>query len=183
MLFPVFILVILFGVFLVGLVVAVLISDRRRPSRPRSVVPPPPPRIQREERLSILTRLADRRITVEEAEQRLLDLGDPVPSAIPPPPPPAAHSGGGSGCGTAAVIVFAACIALLLLLMIMWFVRFQRMDVHHSSMMRSPAVQIDSRTSFPDTGPAVIRREEAEIIDDEDPDWQEVEYPTPLEQP
>ena len=73
-------------VVLVGLVIVVLVC--RKKGSPQPVTPPAEPsegecRMARSE---ILQKLANKEISREEAEQKLVGLGDPVPPVMPPSP-------------------------------------------------------------------------------------------------
>lgn len=181
MMIPLLIPIVLLGLLLVGLVVAIAVSDRRGPpaAHPRPSPPVAPP-MQREGRLDILQRLADRRITVAEAEQHLLALGEPVPPAMPPPPP-ASTGVSGRGCLFTAILFFlAVCLALVLLFMLMGGIRVashqSRYDRMHAVAERPVAV-----TRF--TGPDPSSPVDAEITQETFEHWEQVEPSSKEESP
>ena len=88
-------------VVLVGLVIVVLVC--RKKGSPQPVTPPAEPaeggcRMARSE---ILQKLANKEISREEAEQKLVGLGDPVPPVMPPSPKPQNSKGCGCLAGVA----------------------------------------------------------------------------------
>jgi hypothetical protein len=180
LMFPLLVPLTVFVVLVAVLFVAVIVSDRggARPSRPHPPPAPPPPAVRREGRLSILQRLADRRITVEDAEQELLRLGDPVPATMPPPPPAPAPSRG-RGCLLAALVFLVIGAVLLVLLLGMSWVRVGHVvhgPPHH--IQRATMVVNDAPTRLQAPAPP-----QAEVAAHDMPDWQLIESPSNQEQP
>ncbi len=126
-------------VVIVGVVVvAATMSGRRRPA------PMPAPTgdsvtggstaSRREAREAVLSQLAAKELTREQAEERLAELDNPVPEALPTPP--VRRGLGGAGCGCLVVS------AIGLLVLVLAIVGFFWMRVSHS---RSQQVQMHQR--------------------------------------
>ena len=89
---------------------------------------------RREAREAVLSQLAAKELTREQAEERLAELDNPVPEALPTPP--VRRGLGGAGCGCLVVS------AIGLLVLVLAIVGFFWMRVSHS---RSEQVQMHQR--------------------------------------
>jgi len=112
-------------VVLVGLVIVVLVC--RKKGSPQPVTPPAEPsegecRMARSE---ILQKLANKEISREEAEQKLVAFGDPVSPVMPPSPQPQ----NSKGCGCLAGVLIAIGLVLAMLLMLIASVFITRVGV------------------------------------------------------
>jgi uncharacterized membrane protein len=123
------------GVLLLGgvsilaiIVVVVLLAIRRKPavSIQSSPVVEGHEELRGQRRETILEALANKEITQEEAERKLLDLDTPLPEQMPAPLP--TGKGCGKGCLVAAICGVVAFVVLILFMFLMLFsVRPQRM--------------------------------------------------------
>jgi hypothetical protein len=127
-------------VIVVVVVVAATISGRRRPA------PMPAPTgdsvtggstaSRREAREAVLSQLAAKELTREQAEERLAELDNPVPEALPTPP--VRRGLGGAGCGCLVVSAIGLLVLVLAILGFFWLrVSHSRSELVH---MRQRAV-------------------------------------------
>ncbi len=150
------------------LVVTFLSRCRTKSDQPRPMAVPSPP-MNREQRVQILQQLADRRITVDEAESRLAALGNPVPAAIPTGGPRSSSSG--VGCLIAALIVAGVLALLVFGVVALSFVGWRRAEVDfgpgvHLETLHTSTEIIESETE-------VTESPEAEITEETVEEWEE----------
>jgi hypothetical protein len=109
--------VVVLGLFVAGIVALVVVStsrNRRRQPTP-ATTPSLSQAIHQDDRQEILRKLSAGELTKDEAEERLAQLGAPVPEAMPAPP--ATGSGMSKGCLIALLVTFILGPLLLILLM------------------------------------------------------------------
>ena len=128
-------LIVLIGVgVIVGLVIIVR-GLRREPAAMPAASPPPPP--SREERKKVLEQLARGELTKDQAEDKMGQLGTPVPQSMPQPAP---RPNGARGC-LAAILIALLLIPLLLLLLFAGHYVSIRSERKHQEHSREPQLE------------------------------------------
>ena len=100
-------------------------------------------------RKDILQQLAAGKITREEAEQRLTELGNPVPKTIATPPS-TTNKGSSTGC-----LIIAIIIGVILLVLCGLFVGFLLLRMHHGSSMHGE-IRINGKSVHPNNHGSTI---------------------------
>ncbi len=112
------------GLVVAGIVALVVMLSSRSRNRPRAAAAATPSiaqAVQQEDRQEILRKLANGEITKDEAEERMGQLGSPVPESMPAPP--RTGSGTSKGCLIALLValLLGPLLLILLVLGLRWF--------------------------------------------------------------